>query len=207
MTVKLRFARAGRKKHPFYHIVAADERMPRNGRYLERLGYYNPNIEENRLNWDADRVNHWLKNGAQPTTVVSKLILAEKLGTETIRTRLQAKLQERIDAVQVRLKKEKAAKEAEEKAAAAEAAAAEAPAEEAPVEAEATTDTPAEEAPKEEVKAEETPSEEAPKEEAKAEEAPKEEVRAEEAVEAKAEEKPAEEAKTEEEPKKEEAKS
>lgn len=141
MTVKLRFARAGRKKQPFYHVVAADERAARNGRYLERLGYYNPNIKENRLSWDADRVAHWLNTGAQPTTAVAKLILAEKVGTDTIRTRIEAKLQERFDAVSARIAKEKAAKEAEEKAAAdaaaaeaaaaaAEAAAAEAPAEE-----------------------------------------------------------------------------
>jgi small subunit ribosomal protein S16 len=138
MTVKLRFARAGRKKQAFYHVVVADERMPRNGRYLERLGYYNPMLKENRLNWDADRVAHWLNTGAQPTTAVGKLILAEKIGTDKVRDRIQAKLQERIDAVQARLAKEQAVKDAEAKAiadeAAAEAKAAEAeaaPAEEA----------------------------------------------------------------------------
>lgn len=148
MTVKLRFARAGRKKQPFYHIVAADERMPRNGRHLERLGYYNPMLKENRLTWNTERVNHWLETGAQPTTAVAKLVIAEKVGSDKIRNRLQAKIQERIDAVQARLAKaqaikdaeakaeadaaaaEKAEAEAAEKAAAAEAAAAEKPAEE-----------------------------------------------------------------------------
>lgn len=146
MTVKLRFARAGRKKQPFYHVVATDERMPRNGRHLERLGYYNPMLKENRLNWDADRVAHWLNTGAQPTTAVGKLILAEKIGSDKIRNRIQAKLQERIDAVQARLAKEQAVKDAEAKAVADEAAAEAKAAEEATAAAATEAEAPAEEA-------------------------------------------------------------
>ena len=79
MSVKLRFARAGRKKVPFYHIVAADSRKARDGRYIERVGYYNPLNKE--LNWSTDRVEHWLNVGAEPSDRVAKILIAEKVGS------------------------------------------------------------------------------------------------------------------------------
>lgn len=152
MSVKLRFARAGRKKTPFYHIVAADSRNARDGRYIERVGYFNPFEKTTPLVWDTARVEHWLSVGAEPSDRVSKILIAEKVGTEKLRAKLEGKLNYKAKKVQERLAKEKAAKEAE---AAAEAAAA-APAEEAPVEA------PAEEAPVEAAAAEEATPEAAP---------------------------------------------
>lgn len=138
MAVKLRMSRGGRKKQPFYHIVAADERMPRDGRYIEKLGYYNPNVDGGLLKWDAEAVNAWLNKGAQPTTTVAKMILKEGLGTDTQRARMEAPIARRRKIIETRLAAEKATKDAEAKAAAeaaaAEAAAAEAPAEEAAAE-------------------------------------------------------------------------
>ena len=79
MAMKIRLARAGSKKRPFYRIVAADSRMPRDGRFLERLGTYNPLLpkdSEDRVKMDAERVKHWLDQGAQPTDRVSRFLEA-----------------------------------------------------------------------------------------------------------------------------------
>ncbi|MEO0388827.1 MAG: 30S ribosomal protein S16, partial [Pseudomonadota bacterium] len=70
MAIKIRLARGGSKKRPFYRIVAADSRMPRDGRYIEKLGTYNPLLpkdSETRVVMNLDRVKHWLGEGAQPT--------------------------------------------------------------------------------------------------------------------------------------------
>ena len=72
MAVHIRLARAGSKKVPFYRIVAADQRAPRGGRYIERLGTWNPLRKE--LNLNTGRVNYWLGNGAQPSATVGRLI-------------------------------------------------------------------------------------------------------------------------------------
>ncbi len=74
--VTIRLARAGAKKRPFYHIVAADSRNPRDGRYIERLGYFNPMAtgQEQRLNLEQERVDYWLSQGAQPSERVAGLI-------------------------------------------------------------------------------------------------------------------------------------
>ena len=74
--VTLRLARAGAKKRPFYHIVAADSRSPRDGRYIERLGYFNPvaSGREEKLKLEQERINYWLSQGAQPTERVAGLI-------------------------------------------------------------------------------------------------------------------------------------
>ena len=74
--VKIRLARAGAKKRPFYHLVAADSRSPRDGRFIERLGYFNPIAVggEVRLKVDTARVDHWVSNGAQLTERASKLV-------------------------------------------------------------------------------------------------------------------------------------
>ena len=72
--VRLRLARRGAKKRPFYRIVAADSRSPRDGRIIEQLGYYNPVSEPDELKVDLDRVDYWLSTGAQPSETVASLI-------------------------------------------------------------------------------------------------------------------------------------
>ena len=72
--VKIRLARHGAKKRPFYRIVAADSRSPRDGRFLERLGSYDPTREPALIEIKQDRLAEWLKNGAQPTETVAQLI-------------------------------------------------------------------------------------------------------------------------------------
>ena len=74
MAVKIRLARSGAKKRPFYRIVAADALAPRDGRFLEKLGTYNPLTEEGDLVLKRDRVEYWLSVGAQPTNTVARLI-------------------------------------------------------------------------------------------------------------------------------------
>lgn len=72
--VKIRLTRVGSKKRPFYRIVAADARAPRDGKFLEILGYYDPISEPNKLEIKKDRIDKWLKNGAQYTNRVEKII-------------------------------------------------------------------------------------------------------------------------------------
>ncbi len=79
MAMKIRLARGGSKKRPFYRIVAADSRMPRDGRYIEKLGTYNPLLpkdSEERVKMDMERVKYWLGEGAQPTDRVSRFLEA-----------------------------------------------------------------------------------------------------------------------------------
>src|SRR5690606_10009192 len=79
MAMKIRLARGGSKKRPYYSIVATDSRMPRDGRFLEKLGTYNPLLpkdSEDRVRIDLDRVRHWLDRGAQPTDRVSRFLEA-----------------------------------------------------------------------------------------------------------------------------------
>ena len=73
----IRMARAGTKKRPFYHIVLADSRSPRDGRFIERLGYFNPLLpkdKEERLKLDLEKVKEWMKKGAQPSDRVMRLL-------------------------------------------------------------------------------------------------------------------------------------
>ena len=74
--VVIRMARGGAKNRPFYNIVVADSRMPRDGRFIERIGFYNPKSAENepRYRLALDRVAHWVSHGAQPSAAVKKLI-------------------------------------------------------------------------------------------------------------------------------------
>ncbi|MDP2885174.1 MAG: 30S ribosomal protein S16 [Ignavibacteria bacterium] len=72
--VKLRLRRAGKKKHPIYKIVAADMRSPRDGRFIEAVGQYNPNVNPIFLTVKEERVLYWLRNGAQPTDTVRSLL-------------------------------------------------------------------------------------------------------------------------------------
>ena len=122
----IRMARAGTKKRPFYHIVVADSRAPRDGRFIEKLGTYNPLLpreHETRLTMDKERVAHWLKVGARPSDRVAKFLAQAELmkprerRDQTKKNQPRAKAQERMKA---------------------EAAAAAAPAAEAPAEAAAT---------------------------------------------------------------------
>ncbi len=136
MAMKIRLARGGSKKRPFYRIVAADSRMPRDGRFIEKLGTYNPLLpkdSEERVKMNVERIKHWLDLGAQPTDRVSRFleaagVLERKERNNPRKGEPHAKTKERLE--------EKAAKAAE----AAEAAAApaeepaEAPAEEAAAE-------------------------------------------------------------------------
>ena len=77
--VKIRLARCGTKKKPYYRIVIADQRCKRDGRYLERIGFYNPMVIENRFEIDEVRAKHWLSVGAQPTERISKLMKKAKI--------------------------------------------------------------------------------------------------------------------------------
>ena len=170
MSLKIRLARGGAKKRPFYSIVIADSRSPRDGRFIEKIGTFNPLLpkdSDQRVVLDLDKAKDWLAKGALPTDRVARFLDAEGLVKREARNNPQKaqpgkKAQERV---------------AEAKAKAEEAAAAAAAAEE---EAKAAAEAPAEEAPAEESAAE------APAEEAAA-EAPAEEVPAEEAAEEKAE--------------------
>ncbi|MBS1256647.1 MAG: 30S ribosomal protein S16 [Deltaproteobacteria bacterium] len=72
--VRIRLARGGAKKKPYYRVVVADQRCKRDGRYLERIGFYNPMVKDNRVEIDQERLKHWISVGAQPSDRVSKLI-------------------------------------------------------------------------------------------------------------------------------------
>lgn len=126
MAMKIRLARGGSKKRPFYSIVAADSRMPRDGRFLEKLGTYNPLLpkdSEDRVKMDMERVQHWLSKGAQPTDRIARML--EAAGVKEKATRANMKKAEPGDKAKKRAE-EKAAKSA--KASEAAAAPAEAPA-------------------------------------------------------------------------------
>lgn len=154
MPLKLRLARAGSKKRPYYHVVVADVRSPRDGRFIERVGSWNPMLPKDgdapRVKLEEERIKHWLGVGAQPTDRVLRFldeagIVKRDARNNPEKAKPGKKAQERLE--EQRMKQEEAAEAA--KAAEEEAkAAAEAPAEEAPAEA------PAEEVAAEEAKAE-----------------------------------------------------
>lgn len=164
MTLKIRLSRGGAKKRPFYRIVIADSRSPRDGRFIERVGVYNPMLAKDhpdRVKINEERIRHWMSHGATPSDRVAKFLgTADIIPMPTRREQTKkhlpkAKAQERI-------------KEAEEAtAAAAEATkeAAAAPAEEPAVEEAVAEEAPAEEAPAEEAAAEEAQAEEGAEEE------------------------------------------
>ena len=74
MSVKIRMHRAGAKRKPFYRIVIADSRMPRDGRFIEQVGYYNPVSQPKELKLDEDKIFEWLKKGAQPSDTVRSFL-------------------------------------------------------------------------------------------------------------------------------------
>lgn len=88
MAVKIRLSRGGAKKRPHYSIVVADSRMPRDGRFLEKLGTFNPLLpkdSEDRVRMDLDRVQHWLSQGAQPTDRIARFLEAAGLRPKATR--------------------------------------------------------------------------------------------------------------------------
>ncbi|MFT3688028.1 30S ribosomal protein S16 [Paenirhodobacter sp.] len=92
MAMKIRLARGGSKKRPHYAIVASDSRMPRDGRFLEKLGTYNPLLakdSEDRVKMDMERVQYWLGQGAQPTDRVARFLEAAGVTTKTERANLK----------------------------------------------------------------------------------------------------------------------
>ncbi|MBO5377975.1 MAG: 30S ribosomal protein S16 [Ruminiclostridium sp.] len=80
MAVKIRLRRMGAKKAPFYRVVVADSRYPRDGRFIEEIGYYDPTKEPNVVKIDAEKAQQWIKNGAQPTDTVKKLLKNNGIG-------------------------------------------------------------------------------------------------------------------------------
>ena len=74
MAVKIRLKRLGQKKAPFYRVVVADSRYPRDGRFIEEIGYYDPTKTPSVIKIDTEKADKWIKNGAQPTETVKKLI-------------------------------------------------------------------------------------------------------------------------------------
>ena len=154
MALRIRLARGGAKKRPFYRIVIADSRSPRDGRFIEKIGTYNPMVPKDhpeRLSLSEDRAKHWLSVGATPSDRVARFLgQAEIIPMPGIREQPK-KSAPRAKTLE-RMKEREEAKQA-----AAEAAAA-APAEEAPAE-EAPAEAPAEAAPAEEAAAEEAPAE------------------------------------------------
>ena len=155
MSLKIRLARGGAKKRPFYRIVVADSRMPRDGRFIERVGTYNPMLPKehpDRVELKTERIQHWLSVGARPSDRVARflggaeIIAMPAIPEQSKKNQPKAKAQERM-------------KEAAEKATAAETEGAEAEAVDA--EETAAEDAPTEEAPAEGTVAEEdAPAEE-----------------------------------------------
>ena len=163
MATSIRLSRGGSKKRPYYRIVVADVRAPRDGKFIEKIGTYNPLLgkdDEKRVVLDGDRAKHWLSVGAQPTDRVARFLDAAGVRERAARNNPnKAKPGEKAtERAEERAEKLKAAEEAEaEVKAAAEAPKEEPATEEAPAEApaeDAAADVPAEEAKAEEAKAE-----------------------------------------------------
>jgi small subunit ribosomal protein S16 len=140
MSVRIRLSRGGSKKRPFYKVVAADQRAPRDGRFIERLGSYNPMLPKehaDRFVVDVERVKYWLSKGAQPTERLEKMLSALGL-VNAPATREQPKKSapkaKALERIKEKEEKAKAAAEAEAQAKAEAEAAAAAPAEEASAE-------------------------------------------------------------------------
>ena len=171
MSLKIRLARGGSKKRPFYSVVVADSRMPRDGRFIEKIGTYDPRLpkdSEARVQIDGQKAADWIKKGAKPTDRVARFlsnitlegekapVYAWKAGNNPQKAEPGAKAKERLEE---KAEKEAARKEAEAEAKAAAKAEKEA-AKAAAAEAEAAAEeAPAEEAPAEEAAAEEEKSE------------------------------------------------
>ena len=154
MAVKIRLARGGSKKRPYYRLVVADIRAPRDGKYIERVGSYNPLLpkdHEDRVILNVDRIKDWLSKGAKPTDRVLRFLDAEGILKREPRNNPQKAVPKK--------EPEEVTAETETEPPAEEASAEEAPTKETPAE-----EASAEEAPAEEVSAEEVPTKEAPAE-------------------------------------------
>jgi small subunit ribosomal protein S16 len=199
--LKLRLSRGGTKKRPVYKVVVADSRFARDGRFIEKVGFFNPLLpkeKKERIGLEAERIKYWLGQGAQPTTRVARILGENEL----------MPMPANGNNPQKAIPKKDRKKEGSEEAPKAEAKKEEAPKAEAKKEEAPKAEAKKEEAPKAEAKKEQAPKaeakkEQAPKAEAKKEEAPKAEAKKEEApaAEAKKEEAPKAEAKKEEAPK------
>ena len=168
MAVKIRLRRIGAKKQPAYRIVIADARAPRDGRFIEIIGHYNPLTDPAEVVINSERALHWLRNGAQPTEIVQRMLVKAGVWSEFTGEPMPAPPTVTVEPTAAAVTPPEAEAEAVEEAPVAEAPAEEAPAEEAPAE-----EAPAEEAPVAEAEAEEAPVEETPTE--KETEAPAEE--------------------------------
>ncbi|EHR33939.1 30S ribosomal protein S16 [Helcococcus kunzii ATCC 51366] len=119
MAVKIRMKRIGAKKRPFYRIVVADERSPRDGKFIEEIGYYNPISEPKVFKIDSERVDYWIGVGAKPTTTVARLLKTdfEDLAKQVEEKKKAEAEKKAKEAEERRLKREaeKKAKEAEER--------------------------------------------------------------------------------------------
>src|SRR5210317_1009456 len=147
--LKIRMSRGGAKKRPFYKIVIADSRRPRDGKFIEKVGFFNPLLpkdKKERLNLDTDRIKYWLSQGAQPSDRVARFLGQENIipmpaqKNNPIKAKPKKKAQEKLKAAEEAKKAAEEAKKAAEAAPAAESPAAEetpaveaAPAEQAPV--------------------------------------------------------------------------
>lgn len=155
MSLKIRLSRGGTKKRPYYRIVIADSRSPRDGRYIEQVGTHNPMLpkdHQDRVRIVEERLTYWQSQGAKATDRVARLLAAQGLGEkpkvpdQTKKNQPKAKAQERLrEQEEKRLAAEEAAREAKEAEEAAAKEAAEAPKEEAPQE-DGPTETPSDEA-------------------------------------------------------------
>ena len=151
MALKIRLARAGSKKRPYYHVVIADVRSPRDGRFIEQVGSWNPMLpkdgEAKRVTLNEERIKHWLEVGAQPTDRVLRFLDEAGLAKRDARNNPNKGVPGKAAQERVAMKAQKeeeakaAAEAAEEEKKAAAAAAAEAPAEEAPAEEAAAEET------------------------------------------------------------------
>jgi small subunit ribosomal protein S16 len=161
--LKLRLSRGGTKKRPVYKVVVADSRFARDGRFIEKVGFFNPLLpkdKKERVGLEAERIKYWLGQGAQPTTRVARILGENELMPMPVNGNNPQKA----------VPKKDRKKDGEDAPAAPAAPAAAPKAEAAPV-----AEAPKEEAPVAEAPKEEAPAAEAPKEEAPAAEAPKEE--------------------------------
>jgi len=118
LAVKIRLARAGAKKAPFYRVIAADSRAPRDGRFIEILGRYNPRAEPSFVELDVEKIDAWIAKGAQPTEAAGKLIAIAKgeKAAPAIETKVSKKVAAKTEADK-KAKEEAAAKPVETKAA------------------------------------------------------------------------------------------
>jgi small subunit ribosomal protein S16 len=170
MALSMRLSRGGSKKRPYYRIVVADARSPRDGKFIEKIGTYNPLLAKDnadRIKLDTDRAKHWLSVGAQPTDRVARFLDVTGVKERAAKNNPnKGKPGEKaVERAEERAEKLKAAEEAAAEAKAAAEAAAAAPVEEPAAEAPAE-DVAAEEAPAAEAAAEEAPAAEAGEEKA-----------------------------------------